>query len=187
MKKFLFIAALASIVLAGCDAISKDIEVNNVKFEFTAKVRDGLAAVMNGNETPGLRAAAMNSFNETITLKVSDIGDDDVTKYKDNISKVVTNRALIGVTTEPSGNYIVEGLTVSATGVSGSLYIASYTVGAATIDLPDNILTYTDAFFEKLLKAGSLKVNISGKTTAPAGTEIKISYENDLVFTASLF
>jgi hypothetical protein len=44
-----------------------------------------------------------------------------------------------------------------------------------------------EAFIMKLVGSGSVSVTVTGKTDAPAGTTINISYESDLLFTASIF
>jgi hypothetical protein len=128
----------------------------------------------------------MNSFSVTRTVDVSEIESSDVIEYANKISNVTVNNSLINVTTTPAGNYTVANLTVSVDGVSGSLVVPSYTIGSAFTP-PSNMNTYTAAFIMKLLSAESVTVTVSGKTDAPAGTTVDISYENDLVFTAKLF
>lgn len=181
MKK-IFIAALicAMILPVSCDklkeSLSRDIPVNNVKFNFTALTTDGVTT---------RSSATTNSFSVTRKVDISELGSSEVAEYAGKISKVVVNNSLLKITTTPSGSYTVTDVTISAENVSGSLVIPSYSLGG-DFTAPANMNSFTTAFIMKLLSAKSITVSVSGKTDAPAGTSIQISYENDLVFTAGL-
>ena len=188
MKKYLFIAVLfAGTMLAGCDelknATSIDIKVDNVKFEFTADVVSG---VSQSSALTATRADTPNSFTVTRTVDVSEVGSAQLTEYIDKVGKVVANNSLITLTANPAGTYSVSNLTVTAVGVSGSVVVPSYTMGG-TFTAPANMATYTNAFLMKLVSVKKIDVTVKGNTNAPVGTEINISYESDLIFTASLF
>jgi len=131
------------------------------------------------------RAGTANSFTVTRTVNISELGSSELDEYANKISNVVVNSSLINVTIVPAGSYTVSNLTVSAAGVSGSLVVPSYTVGGAFTP-PSNMFTYTATLIMKLIEAKSLTVTVSGDTDAPVGTTVNISYENDLIFTASL-
>ena len=186
MKKFLIIAAIAGAALAGCDAIkeavSTEFTANNVMFDFAVVVNE--VAIENG-EMSLMSSGIMNSFSETRTVNISEIGSAEVAEYASKISKVVVNSSLLEVTTNPPGNYTVENLTISTASVSGSLVIPSYTVGT-TFTPPSNMNIYMAAFILKLINSNSLTVTVTGQTDAPAGTTVNISYNNTVVFTASL-
>jgi len=186
MKKMLIAALICAMVSPiGCDKIkdatSRDFTVNNVKFDFSA-VTEGAAASAPAVE---MRAETSNTFSVTRVVNLSEIGSSDVVEYAGKISKVVANSSLLNITASPSGTYSVANVTVTAEGVSGSLLVPSYTLGGA-FTAPANMSAYTSAFIMKLLTSKTVTVTVSGQTDAPVGTTIRISYESDLLFTASL-
>jgi hypothetical protein len=87
-------------------------------------------------------------------------------------------------TVTPAGNFTVTGLKLTAAGISDSLDVASCQIGG-TFTPPPGMNLYTAAFIIRLIKEGSISVTVTGQTDAPPGTTIKISDENDLLFTAS--
>ena len=184
MKKLILLAA-AMILLAGCNKIkevtSKKFTVNDVKFNFSANVDNTAAAAMSGMT----RAGTTNSFTVTRTVNISELGSSELEEYASKISEVAVNSSLINVTINLEGNYTVTNLTVSAAEVPGSLVVPSYTVGGAFTP-PSNMFTYTATLIMKLIDAKSVTVTVKGDTDAPIGTTVNISYENDLIFTASL-
>jgi len=181
------IAAIVGVALAGCDAIkdaaSTNFTVNGVKFDFTAVT--SAMAIGNG-EMSLMSGGTMNPFSASRTVNISEIGSAELTEYASKISKVVVSNSLLEITTNPSGNYTIEDLTISATDVPGSLVIPSYTVGS-TFTPPSTMNAYMAAFIMKLVSSKSLTVTVTGQTDAPTGTTVNISYENTVVFTASLF
>ena len=185
MKKIFFAALTCAMVsLASCDklkdATSRDIKVNNVKFEF--------AATSSNAETRGAvetRAATDNTFTVTRLVNITELGNSEIIEYAGKISKVAVNSPLLKITASPPGNYTVSDVTVIAEGVAGTLSVPSYTLGNAFTP-PTNMNAYTVAFVTKLLSAKLVSVTVSGKTDAPAGTVIRISYESDMVLTANL-
>ena len=182
------IAALACAMMSlpGCDkmkdAVSRDIKVNNVKFAFEAPVSSNAAETLLAVTT---RAGTENSFSVTRTVDISEMGNSEIIEYANKIKKVTVNTSLLVITTSPAGSYTVTGVKVTATGVGGELSVPSYTLGSAFTP-PDEMNTYTAAFITQLLFAKTVTVTVSGKTDAPAGTVINISYESNLVFTVSL-
>ena len=186
-KHFLSMMAVALVMvsLAGCDKIqeltSKDITVNNVTFDFSA-----LTEANAGGSASMTRAETVSTFSETRVVDISEIGSAEVAEYASKISKVMVNSSLLHITIAPSGNYTVTNVKITAVGVSGSLNIPSYTIGSAFTP-PSDMNTYTVAFITKLLSEKSLTVTVSGETDAPSGTTVTVSYESDLILTASLF
>ena len=192
MKKNLIYALLCAILsLNGCDKIkevtSKDFTVNNINLDFTA-VTENMPALSNSSADVSMRAAAaaMSTFSVTRTVDISELGSSELAEYASKISKVVVNAATVSVTTNPSGNYTVSNLKISATGVSGSLEIPSYTIGSA-FTAPSNMNSYLANLLLKLTNDKKVTVTVSGQTDALPGTTIKVSYESDVLFTASLF
>jgi len=184
MKKIIIAALTCAIVsLVSCDklkdTLSHDIKVNKVKFDFTAITSDG-------TDTKAVSTrATTNTFAGTRTVDISEIGSSELMEYAGKISKVAVNSTLLNITANPSGSYTVTNLTLTADGVPGSLIIPSYSLGSAFTP-PSGMDAYTSAFIMKLLAAKTVTVMVSGQTDAPAGTTIQISYESDLVFTASV-
>lgn len=179
-KIMIFALTCAMVSLASCDKIkeatSRDFKVNNVKFDFTATPTTG---------TGLMKAETLNTFSVARSVNISELGSSDVTEYAGKISKVVVNSSSLKITTVPAGAYTVANVTVTAEGVSGSLLISSYTLGD-TFTPPSNMNTYTSALIMKLLSAKTVTVTISGQTDAPTSATILISYESNLLFTASL-
>ena len=191
MKKILIsMIAGAMMLLSGCDklkdATSRDISVKNVAFDFETTTQPVVALLSAPESGVTTRAAVTSSFTVTRTVDISELDNDDLEEYANKISKVLVNAALITVTTSPAGDFTVTDLTVVAAGVPGSLVIPSYTIGGV-FTAPATMNAYTMTFLTQLLSAKSIVVTVSGQTDAPAGTTIFISYESDVVFTASLF
>jgi len=187
MKTMIFFALMCtSLSLISCDKIkeatSQDFKVKNVSFNFTAESND--VSTTSGGDVK-TRAATSQSFTVTRTVNMSEIGSNDVMEYANKIKKVSVDNSLIRVTVNPAGAYTVENLTVTASGVSGSLVIPSYTIGNP-FTLTSDMNAFTNTFIMKLLSAKSVSVTVTGMTDAPAGTTINISYESDLLFTASI-
>ena len=187
MKKIMIAALICAMTsLAGCDklkdATSRDIKANKVTFKFEAPTSSNAAATLTAVVT---RAGTDNTFTITRTVLLSEIGSSDLEEYRNKISKVAANNSLLSITTTPSGSYSVADVTVKTVGVDGELLVPSYTLGGAFTP-PANMNTYTGQFVTRLVNTGSVTITISGKTDAPAGTTINISYETNLVFTASL-
>ena len=188
MKKiFISMIALAMLLL-GCEKIkeatSYDFTVNNIRFNFAAITKE--ATTLSGIPVVTTRAeAATTSFTVTQTVNLSDLGNADLVKYANKISKVEVNNSTVTVTVNPSENYSVTDLTIVADGVSGSIAIPSYTIGDDFTE-PAGMKTYTAALLKKLLETGSISVTVTGMSDAPAGTTITISYQSDILFTASL-
>ena len=170
-----------SLSLISCDKIkeatSKDFKVSGVEFNFTA--------VSTASTKSATRAEATQSFSVTRTVKISEIGSEDVAEYANKINRVLADNSLINVTVTPAGTYTVENLTITAAGVTGSLVVPSYTMGSA-FTLPSNTAAFTSAFIMKLVNARTVSVTVTGMTDAPEGTTLNITYESDLIFTASL-
>ena len=188
MKKIIFYALMCmSITLISCDklkeATSIDFKVNDVSFDFETTSTTGTSSMPSDAMT--LRAAATQSFAVTRTVNISEMGSSDVTEYADKIIKVRVDNSLIKVTVNPTGTYTIENLTIKAVGVSGSILVPSYTIGN-TFTLTSEMNAFTNAFILKLLNDKSISVTVTGRTDAPVGTTINISYESDLFFTASL-
>jgi len=181
MKKVFIMAALAMASLTGCDKITHDFTVENVKFNFEADVVEETTK----STITGAAAEANNVFSVTKEINLADISSSEFTEYKDRITKVTVDNLSLEVTFIPAGQYIIEDLKLTAVGVSGSLEIPSYKAGE-NFTPPTNLNSYTSAFFKKLISAGKLDVTVTGKTNAPKGVKVKISYAYDLVFTAKL-
>jgi len=186
MKKIFILALTCTIVsLVSCDKIkevtSTDFKVNNVHFDFSTNVEEGPSS----SSADVFFRAATQTFTITRLVNISELGSDDVIEYANKISKVVIDNSLIRVTVSPAGTYTIENLTVTASGVPGSIVIPSYTMGSP-FTLTSDMNTFTSAFIMKLISAKSLSVTVSGKTDAPVGTTINISYESNLIFTAGL-
>ena len=189
MKKNLIYALLCAMVsLSGCeklkDATSRDFNVKNISFDFSATVRDEVTP-QSGDLTVTTRAGEMRSFSETRTVDVSEIGSSDVVDFAKMINKAEVNAASVSITTVPSGSYTVTDLTISAPGVPGSLVVPAYVIGEA-FTAPANMGNYMSAFIMRIVNANSITVTVSGQIDAPSGTTILISYKSDVVFTASL-
>jgi hypothetical protein len=199
----LFTAAMA---LTGCekikDKMSTEFTVDNVRFDFSAVTTEGMKTMATETTTateskssdapdydiaipPSLRSATTNTFTETRTVNLSEIGSSDVVEYAGKISDVKVAGSQIKITATPAGNYSFTNLTLSAGGVPGALIVPLYVIGEPFTP-PADIDAYTAAFILKLLGVKSLSVTVTGLTDAPAGTTIRISYENNLIFTASL-
>ena len=179
MKKVFILAALAMVSLAGCEKVTHNFTVENVKLSFEAEVKDATTkSTMTATE-------AKNSFSVTREVNLAEILNPELTEYKDRITKVAVENLSVEVTFNPAGNYTIEDLTLTADGVSGSLNIPSYKAGEDFIP-PTNLNSYASAFFKKLISDGKFEVTVSGKTDAPKGVKVKVSYEYDLVFTAKL-
>ena len=178
------IAALtcAMMSLASCDKLKKDFTVKNLKFDFEAPVSGNAATTHQAVVT---RAGLDNSFTVNRTVDISEMGDPDVIEYAKKIDKVSVNRTLLNITVVPAGNYSVANVTLTAVGIAGSLVVPSYTLGGAFTP-PENMENYTAALIIKLLSTKEVTVTITGQTDAPVGTVINISYENDLLLTASV-
>jgi hypothetical protein len=186
MKKIFFAALTCAMVsLTSCDklkdATSRDIKVNNVKFEFAA-TSSNATGTRGAIET---RVGTDNTFTVTRLVNITELGNAEITEYAAKISKVAVNSPLLKITASPSGSYTVADVTVTAEGVTGTLSVPSYTLGSAFTP-PTNMNAYTAAFVTKLISAKLVSVTVSGKTDAPAGTVVRISYESDLLLTASL-
>ena len=189
MKKNLISALIcAMVLLSGCDklkdATSLDFTVNNISFAFKATVQDD-PTTLSGEASVTTRAAAMRSFTVTRTVAISEIGSSDVDKYASKISKALVNAAMVSVATVPSGSYTVTDLTITATGVPGSIVIPAYTIGDDFTE-PSGMSVYMGALIMQLINAGTITVTVSGQTDAPAGTILTVSCKSDVVFTASL-
>ena len=188
-KNLISVLVCAMVSLSGCDklndATSHDFTVNNISFAFTATAHDDVAT-LSGEASVTTRAAAMRTFTVTRTVDISEIGSSDVDKYANKINKALVNAAKVSVATVPSGSYAVVDLTISATGVPGSLVIPAYTIGDA-FTAPSGMSVYMAAFIMQLINAETITVTVSGQTDAPAGTTLTVSYESDVMFTASLF
>ena len=188
MKRILFAALLCAMTsLTGCDklkdAVSRDIKVNNVKFEFNATASDNMAT---SSAAVATKAGGMdNSFTVTRSVNISELGNSDLEEYASKINKIMVNSSLLNITTVPAGSYSVSDVTITAVGVTGSLSIASYTLGGVFTP-PANMISYTIAFVDKLLHDKTITVTVTGKTDAPSGTVVNVSYESDMVFTVSL-
>ena len=181
MKKGIILAALAMTTLAGCDKVTKDIDVDNVKFEFTAVTenvanRSGLTIKSSGTTT---------SFSVTRKVDLSEFSTAEIVDYLDKINKVAVNNPVLKITMNPPGAYEITNFTLTAEGVKGSLDIASYKIGDEFVP-PSGMKKFTSDFIMKLISEKSLSVTVSGETNAPAGTTVKISYESDLVVTVDL-
>ena len=185
---YLAVFMCMSLSLISCDklkdATSKDFKVNNVSFKFIAESKAGATTTSIG--ALSTRAAATQSFTVTRTIDISELGSDDVVKYANKIDAVRINNSLVQVTVNPAGTYTVENLTVTASGVSGSIVIPTYTTGAS-FTLTSDMNTFTSAFIMKLVSAKTVSVTVTGMTDAPVGTTLNISYDSDLLFTASIF
>jgi len=193
MKKILIsMIAFAMLLSPACDKIkdatSRDIKVNNIKFDFKAKTED-VAARSGELSIVEPRAGATTSFTVERLVDLSELGSADVLEYANKINKVVVNNALINVTANPNGNYTLTNLTFKADGVTvdgvNSLVVPSYTMGGA-FTAPANMLNYMGAFIMRLVAVGSVKVTVSGQSDAPPGTELTIRIESDAILTASL-
>jgi hypothetical protein len=179
MKKLLIpvlVCAMLSLVNCGKvkDALTVDIKVDDVKFNFPVAV---------DNVTKAMRAGEMMPFSETFTVNLSDLGSSDVMKNADKISNVAVNNAQLKVTFEPQGNYTVKNLKVSVVGV-GALELPSYTIGGA-LTPPSNLNKFIGDFIMKLIRDKSFTVTVEGESDAPAGI-LNISCQSNLVFTAKL-
>jgi hypothetical protein len=182
MKKVFIFAALAMASLTGCDKVTHDFTVENVKFNFEAVTVDGATTK---SAMTGTAADAQSSFSVTREVSLAEIGSTEFKEYLDRISKVMVDNSLLEVTFNPAGVYTIYDLIFTAEGVSGSLVVPSYKLGDA-YTAPTNLNTYMSAFIMKLKDAEKIKVTVAGKTDAPTGVRVKICYEYDLVFTAKL-
>jgi len=182
MKKVFIMAALAMASLAGCDKVTHDFTVENVKLNFEAITVDNEAAK---SAMTGTAIDAKTKFSVKREVNLAEITSSELMEYKDRITKVAVDNLSLKVTFEPAGNYTIEDLTLTADGVSGSLDIPSYKAGDDFIP-PSNLNSFTSAFFKKLISAGKLEVTVEGITDAPKGVKVKVCYEYDLVFTAKL-
>ena len=183
MKKVLIAALTCAMVvsLTSCDkikeALSRDITVNNVKFDFPIQVV--------GEDMRATRDGTMNPFSVTREVDISEISSSEVMEYASKISKVTTNSSLLSVTAVPAGSYSVANVKISTVGIPGEIIVPAYTMGSS-FTAPANMNDYTSALIMKLLTAKKLTVTISGETDAPVPTTLNISYESDLVFTVGL-
>ena len=183
MKKILLAALICAMMsLAGCDKLKHDFEVNNVKFTFDTTVTDNAATT---HAAVATRAGTDNTFAVTSIVELSDMGSSELIEYAHKVNSVVVNHTLLNITAVPAGNYNVANVTLTANGVAGSFVVPSYTLGSAFTP-PANMNSYTAALFKKLISAKQVTVTITGQTDAPVGTEIKISYESDLLIKASV-
>ena len=208
MRKNVFsmIAFAMMMLLSGCDklneATSRDFKANNIQFDFTATAVDDVTTssasqstttsalpagvtALSAEQAVTTRAAATTSFSVTRTVDIAELNNADVIKYANKIKNVMANSSTVTVTTVPSGDYTVTGLTITAEGVPGSIVIPSYTIGGA-FTAPADMNAFTAAFILKLLDVRSISVTVQGQTDAPAGTTININYKNDIVCTANL-
>ena len=186
MKKVIILAALAMTSLAGCDkvkdATSKDIKVDNVKFDFTAVTEGGASksgAMIKTSEE-------MSTFTVTRTVELSELNSPEVTQFANKIIKATVSDSKVTATMTPSGEFFISYLTISAKDVTDSpLVIPSYTVGE--LFKPTAAMkSFTSALFMKLMKDQQVSVTVSGETNAPEGTTVTVSFENDMVFTINL-
>jgi len=179
---FMVLGCAMMMSLTSCDKIkeatSHDFTVKNVNFDFTAITNGAVSAVVT-------RADGTTSFSETRMVDISEISSSELAKYVNKINKVRVNSSQLTVTMIPAGIYTVTNLTISAVGVPGSIVIPSYTLGEAFIQ-PLGMDAYTSAFIVKLIDSKKVEVTVSGTTNAPEGTTVKVSYKNELLFTASL-
>ena len=182
MKKVFIMAALAMASLTGCDKITHDFKVENVKLNFEATTEENAAAK---SAMTGTAIDVKSKFSVTREVNLAEISSSELMEYKDRISKVSAENLSLEVTFTPAGNYTIEDLILTAKGVTESLEIASYKSGEKFIP-PKNLNSFTSAFFKKLISAGKLEVTVEGKTDAPKGVKVKVSYGYDLVFTAKL-
>ena len=188
MKKIFFYSLMCmSMSLISCDKIkdatSKDFKVNNVSFDFTAKAGTSTMS------TPvmSLRSEGVTqSFSETRTIDISELGSSEVTEYKNKISQVAMDHSLVKVTADAPGTFIVENLTLMSPAIPGSMVIPSYTLGG-TLSLTQAMEAYMILLVMKLVGDKTVTVTVSGLTNAPPGTTLSISYESDMIFTASVF
>jgi len=186
MKKKILISALicAILSLTGCDKLKRDFTVKNVKFSFSA-VTNADTPLRSGSSEMQTRVASLSSFTITRTVSLSEIGSSDVDKYSKNIDKVEVNSASVVVTANPPDNFTITDLTITAVAVAGSAVVPSYTIGNA-FTAPSGLEVYIQAFVTKLVDANTIAVTVTGRSDAPAGTTIHVTYESSLLFTASL-
>ena len=187
MKKIILAALVCmGMSLISCDKIkemtSKDITVNGVNLNFPITIN---AAAVAPGEMQLFSAAAPRSFNVTTRVHLDELGKPDMVEWANKITKVAVTNSVVTVTANPSGNYIVENLNITAVTVSGSLIVPTYTFGNP-FTLTTEMKAFTGGLFFKLLRDKVLDVTIKGDTDAPAGTIININYKSDLVLTASL-
>ena len=189
MKKTIYFALLCMVMSLTCcdkinEATSKEIKVNGVSFKFTA-VSNAPAATRSAGEVE-LRAATQ-TFSVTRTVLLSELGNPDVVEFANKIRNVTVSNTQITVTADNGVNYTVENLTVTAVGVAGSLAVPTFVMGG-TVALPANTKSFTEAFVAQLYTTAthSVAVTVTGKTDAPAGTTLNVSYESDLVLTARI-
>jgi len=183
MKKVFILATLAAILLASCekvkDATSKDITVEGVEFKFSEKTVSGISG------TSMMKSATTNStFNITREVDISELSDSEVIEYANKIKKVKINSSLLKVTMSVPGVFKVTDFEIYAKDV-GSFSISDYTVGEELVPSKE-MNAYMAEVIKKLLNTKKLEVTVKGKTDAPAGTTVTVSYKNDIVFTVSL-
>jgi len=189
MKKILIsMMACTMLLLPGCnkikDATSRDIKVNNIKFDFVATTTASATTSLKSESLMATKAGPMiSSFSATRTVDLSEIGEPDLEKHRKKIDKVKVTRMLVVVTSNPSGAYTVTNLKIVAEG-AGQLVIPTYTIGG-TFTPPSEMDSFLTAFFNKLFD-GPVKVTVTGLSDAPVGTTITVRCESDVIFTASL-
>ena len=180
--------AFSMLLPVGCDKIkeatSHNFSVRDVKIDFTAITQPLL--VESQTNVPVMRAGSTSSFLVTRTVNLSDFGSTELMDYANRITKVVVNNSTVDVSTVPAGNFKVTNLKIKySETASGSLTISEYTVGE-TFTPPSTMGTFLGGFVLKLVHDRAISVTVSGETDAPVGTEINVSYEGDIVFTASV-
>jgi len=181
---------IASVMMLspGCDKIkdatSRDFKVNNIKFDFSATTQAD-QATRSGEVADVATRSGTTSFSVVRTVEIAELGSDDAVKYANKISNVEVAKTSISITTVPAGSFTVTNLKITAAGVSGELFVPSYSIGSA-FNAPSNMNAYTEAFIKRLLDAKTVQVSVTGQSDAPAGTVINISYQSDVVLTASV-
>ena len=182
--------AIATVLLLGCgaieDATTLDIPVDNVRFNFDAITSsDPAGMILNARSASIMNIEGLNFFSVTETVNISDIGNVNVGQYLDKINDVIVNKSQLVITAVPTGAFTISNLKIEVQGSAESLVIPSYTLGDTFI-APAGMISFTTRFFMMLISGQDLTVTVSGQTSAPLDTTIKVTYQNDLVFKAKL-
>jgi len=119
-------------------------------------------------------------FNATQTINFSSLEGfyDEAIKYKDRIEMITVNTAHIRmIVTNFKGTGVKEFM-VKEDNI-GNYYIDEYALGTPHYNA--SLESYTEKLLSELLLNGSIDINVSGRTDAPANEELHVAFILQLV------
>ena len=153
IKSFFFFAFASIFLFASCDkideALSKDINVKNIKFEVTTPIDDS-----------SLRST-MLPFSGSATIDYNDPQLKDFKDYLSFVDKIEIDKVVIITTTEGDGSR-VENLKLESTQAGVNYSIASYEFGEEYSDA--QLITAAKNILNAVLNKKTVDLKVSGQS-----------------------